>query len=314
MAAMTGSVKAGQRSKGDAALKEAEKCLKAPKGFFEKMMWKPDRIKAASKFAEAGNAFASGGAKDLAVMALNRAADEYSKNNLYYQAAQHAAKGAALYETQKELWTRAAEFWTLAGEARQATDTLARGAKKLEMSNAKFASELHLLVLEAAADVNHTEEVANKAFLWIACHDNDIPKALEKYPLLIKAMGALDDDHPSRLRAQSARVLLTLMQRGVDITDDDVKKADAVFLEEINKNQKYAASDQAQTADDILSALRTKDEDALELAMQPRHLGNLDFQLAQLCKTRIRLPIPIEDDDNATTTNIEDDDHLPDLS
>ena len=200
-----------------------------------------------------------------------------------------------MQENLKELWLRAGYFWELADEFKSAADLYGRGAKKVE------CRELHEKCLEAASQTKHADEIAAQSFYYLVA-EGDLETL---FPKLIEAQKGLDDDHPSVFRALSAKVVLYLVRH-------DVKKADAAFLEAINKNSKYTSSIQAKVADDLLTACRSRDAEALNAALQPRNLANLDFNVARLCKN-IKLP-PAEDDSSTIAPSGDDNDDLPDLT
>uniref|UniRef100_A0A7S3K1X9 Gamma-soluble NSF attachment protein n=1 Tax=Aureoumbra lagunensis TaxID=44058 RepID=A0A7S3K1X9_9STRA len=307
-------MKTQQRARGDEAFRKAEKLVNKPNGWAG-FMWKPDFSGAAINYEEAGNNFRAAGAMDLANVALQRAGQNYSKINQHYQAAQNFQKAAILMATHENLWITAAEQWQLAGEPCLACDTLFRGAEKSMNTN------LYWLTLEAAAEIasGGVEEQARKSFLYFISN-NLLDQAVKAAPLLLSALNSLDNDHPNRLRAYTAIVILYLAQK-------NIQQADQTFLDALS-NSSYGPSEQARIAENIIAAIKQNDQEALTRAISSSDLAALDFQVAQLVKSSVScvdsFSSSMQDDvdDDAATTQLSfdkddeeyDDDALPDIT
>jgi len=180
---------------------------------------------------------------------------------------------------------------------------------------------LYWLTLEAAAEIasGGVEEQARKSFLYFISN-NLLDQAVKAAPLLLSALNSLDNDHPNRLRAYTAIVILYLAQK-------NIQQADQTFLDALS-NSSYGPSEQARIAENIIAAIKQNDQEALTRAISSSDLAALDFQVAQLVKSSVScvdsFSSSMQDDvdDDAATTQLSfdkddeeyDDDALPDIT
>ncbi len=277
-------------AEAEKALLDATKCTKT--SMFGR--WKPDYEAAAAEYEKAAVAFRVAKAMPRAIDAFSKAADMHEKFDSGYMAAKHMETAAFLAGVgglkeplqSAELYERAAGLHRIDGRVENAAECLGKGARALEgVDNARgatLATEACDLydedVLADASDMR-TIQSLEPCKLAVQFHLRTGRPGLAAPVLRRQARVHVKLEQPHNVaKCELSAVVVCLA------ADEFANAADGCSAAQ-ERGDGFAGTDEAQAAEELLSAYTSQSEEALAACLGQSVFSFLDNQVSLTAKT-----------------------------
>ena len=302
------------RRRGDDFYAAAEALMPPKKtGFAALMAKQPNPLLASSEYGKAADAYAAAGLNEKAIAAYRKAAQCHNESNAPHTAARCLEKAALIASDAEKakLAGESADTWAMAGEPLRGAEVALKLASSLSVDAARPLVSKATDLASTTIGSPHAPELLQKVVGYY-CSKGYYREALKANQVLLEALDRARMSEGAPLyRCLAAQTILALAD------GSDVQKADAAFLESLGRDG-YAASKQAQAAEDLLQCFKAPDDQAFDDAVASPALQSLDNAVAQVAKA---LPRPVAVVESAAPAvapapglTLDDEDELPDLT
>ena len=272
------------KQRGDDFYAAAEALMPPKKtGFAALMAKQPNPLLASSEYAKAADAYAAAGLNEQAIAAYRKAAQCHNESNAPHTAARCLERAALIASdgAKAKLAAESADTWAMAGEPLRGAEVALKLAASLVDGLALVSKATDLASTSVGSP--HAPELLQKVVGYY-CSKGYYREALQANNTLLEALDRARMAEGAPLyRCLAAQTILALAD------GSDVQKADAAFLVSLGRDG-YAASKQAQAAEDLLQCFKAPDDQAFDDAVASPALQSLDHAVAQVAKA---LPRPV---------------------
>ena len=302
------------RKRGDDFYAAAEALMPPKKtGFAALMAKQPNPLLASSEYGKAADAYAAAGLNAKAIAAYRKAAQCHNESNAAHTAARCLEKAALIASDgeKAKLAGESADTWAMAGEPLRGAEVALKLASSLDVDAARPLVSKATDLASTTIGSPHAPELLQKVVGYY-CSKGHYREALKANDTLLEALDRARMAEGAPLyRCLAAQTILALAE------GSDVQKSDAAFLESLGRDG-YAASKQAQAAEDLLQCFKAPDDEAFDDALASPALQSLDHAVAQVAKALPRPLVAVESAAPAVAPapglTLDDEDELPDLT
>ena len=302
------------KQRGDDFYAAAEALMPPKKtGFAALMAKQPNPLLASSEYGKAADAYAAAGLNEKAIAAYRKAAQCHNESNAPHTAARCLERAALIASdgAKAKLAAESADTWAMAGEPLRGAEVALKLAASLDVDAARQLVAKATDLAATCVGSPHAPELLQKVVGYY-CSKGYYREALKANNTLLEALDRARMSEGAPLyRCLAAQTILALAD------GSDIQKADAAFLESLGRDG-YAASKQAQAAEDLLQCFKAPDDQAFDDAVASPALQSLDHAVAQVAKALPRPVVVVESAAPAVAPapglTADDADELPDLT